>query len=132
MFSRFVGWLTLACACVRLTAAPAGFAAAAADWRQQLGATVLPYWFDTAVDWARGGYVLADSARATAWYKETRQSFMQKGYPPYRTTTMSMPGSSDPNPVSRDFLAAVKRAVDPQNLIAPGRYGMPERDGKDL
>jgi 4-cresol dehydrogenase (hydroxylating) len=74
----------------------------------------------------------ADSARATAWYKETRQSFMQKGYPPYRTTTMSMPGSSDPNPVSRDFLAAVKRAVDPQNLIAPGRYGMPERDGKDL
>ena len=52
---------------------------------------------------------------------------MDKGYPPYRTTTMSMPNSTDCNPVFRDFLAAVKGAVDPQNLIAPGRYGTPMR-----
>ena len=70
----------------------------------------------------------ADSARATAWYQETRDRFIQNGYPPYRTTTMSMPGSSDANPVSRDFLATIKRAVDPLNVIAPGRYGIPERE----
>lgn len=72
----------------------------------------------------------ADAARAKAWYEETRSTFIEKGYPPYRTTTMSMPGSADVNPVSREFLAAVKRAVDPQNLIAPGRYGTPEREDK--
>ena len=71
-----------------------------------------------------------DSARAMAWYQEIRESFLKKGYPPYRTTTMSMPGSSDMNPVSRDFLAAIKRAADPDNMIAPGRYGMPERRKK--
>lgn len=68
-----------------------------------------------------------DAARATAWYKETRQGFMDRGYPPYRTTTMSMPGSSEANPASRDFIAAIKGAVDPANLIAPGRYGTPMR-----
>jgi 4-cresol dehydrogenase (hydroxylating) len=73
----------------------------------------------------------ADAARADAWYQETRQTFMNEGYPPYRTTTMSMPNSTESNPVFRDFLAAVKQGVDPQNLIAPGRYGTPMRPGTD-
>ncbi len=69
----------------------------------------------------------ADAARARAWYEETRHAFVEQGYPPYRTTTMSMPGSGETNPVAQQFLAALKNAVDPQNLIAPGRYGMPMR-----
>lgn len=69
----------------------------------------------------------ADAARARAWYDETRRSFNEEGYPPYRTTTMSMPGSGAGNPVAQQFLAAMKGAIDPQNLIAPGRYGMPMR-----
>jgi 4-cresol dehydrogenase (hydroxylating) len=69
----------------------------------------------------------ADATRARAWYEETRRTFMEQGYPPYRTTTMSMPGSSASNPASQQFLAAIKHAVDPRNLIAPGRYGMPMR-----
>jgi 4-cresol dehydrogenase (hydroxylating) len=69
-----------------------------------------------------------DAARAKAWYEETRLSFIDRGYVPYRTTTMSMPGSSDVNPVSRDFIAAIKHAVDPHNVIAPGRYGTPMRE----
>jgi hypothetical protein len=40
---------------------------------------------------------------------------------------MSMPNSTDSNPVFREFLAAIKSAVDPQNVIAPGRYGTPMR-----
>jgi len=69
----------------------------------------------------------ADADRARAWYEETREAFLAAGYPPYRTTTMSMPGSAHANPVSQQFLAAVKQSVDPQNLIAPGRYGTPMR-----
>lgn len=65
-----------------LLAAQLGFAAAAAGpdfsaearlWRQQLGERVLPYWFDTAIDWTRGGYALADDAvrgRGTAEEKQ--------------------------------------------------------------
>jgi 4-cresol dehydrogenase (hydroxylating) len=66
----------------------------------------------------------ADARRARAWYDETRRTFLDHGYPPYRTTTMSMPGSGDVNPVAQRFLAAIKQATDPLNVIAPGRYGM--------
>lgn len=62
--------------------------------------------------------------RARAWYEETRETFLNNGYPPYRTTTMSMPGSLAMNPVASDFLKTLKNAVDPLNLIAPGRYGV--------
>ncbi len=40
---------------------------------------------------------------------------------------MSMPGSTDVNPTFRDFIAAIKGATDPGNIIAPGRYGTPVR-----
>ena len=38
-----------------------------------------------------------------------------------------MAGALDANPVGKELLAAIKRAVDPHNLIAPGRYGTPAR-----
>ncbi len=66
----------------------------------------------------------ADAARARAWYEEIRQSFLDHGYPTYRSTTISMPSSADVNPVSRNFVNALKGAVDRTNLIAPGRYGI--------
>ncbi|MBU6256967.1 MAG: FAD-binding oxidoreductase [Burkholderiales bacterium] len=69
----------------------------------------------------------ADAARAKAWYEEARLAFIEAGYPPYRATTMSQPHALDANPASKALLAALKRAVDPDNLIAPGRYGTPER-----
>lgn len=69
--------------------------------------------------------------RALAWYQEIREIFLANGYPPYRVTTMSMPNSLELNPVSREFLAAIKQAVDPQNLLAPGRYGTPARTSGD-
>ena len=37
-------------------------AALAAGWRRNLTDRVLPYWYDTAIDWERGGYTLADDA----------------------------------------------------------------------
>ena len=69
----------------------------------------------------------ADAARAKGWYDEAREAYVREGYPPYRATSMSMPGAMDGNPVARDMLADIKAAVDPQNLVAPGRYGMPLR-----
>ena len=69
----------------------------------------------------------ADAARARAWYDEAREAYTEHGYPPYRATAMSMAGALDANPVGKELLAAIKRAVDPHNLIAPGRYGTPAR-----
>ncbi|MDE2367630.1 MAG: FAD-binding oxidoreductase [Burkholderiales bacterium] len=69
----------------------------------------------------------ADAARAKAWYEEARLAFIEAGYPPYRATTMSQPHALDANPPSKALLAALKHAVDPNNLIAPGRYGTPQR-----
>ncbi len=70
----------------------------------------------------------ADATRARAWYTEIRESFLQNGYPAYRTTTMSMAKSLDSNPVTKNFFNTLKKAIDPQNTIAPGRYGIdPQR-----
>lgn len=65
-----------------------------------------------------------ETERARAWYEDARASFLREGYPSYRVTTMSMPGALDVNPAARDFLNAMKMAVDPKNVIAPGRYGV--------
>ena len=69
----------------------------------------------------------ADAERARAWYDEAREAYTEHGYPPYRATAMSMTGALDANPTGKAFLAAIKQAVDPRNLIAPGRYGTPSR-----
>ena len=69
-----------------------------------------------------------EADRAKAWYQDMHDAFLQNGYPPYRATTMSMAEALDENPVSKALLSAIKQALDPQNLIAPGRYGTPVRD----
>lgn len=79
-----------------------------------------------------GRHDAADAARARAWYERIRSSFLARGYPPYRTTTMSMRHSAETNPVSREFLSAIKNAVDAQNLIAPDRYGISGRGSDEL
>ena len=38
-----------------------------------------------------------------------------------------MPEVLDANPAAKAFLKAIKLAVDPGNLLAPGRYGTPVR-----
>lgn len=65
-----------------------------------------------------------EAARARAFYEDIRQRFLDHGYPTYRSTAISMPQSADANPISRDFVNALKGAIDPRNRIAPGRYGV--------
>lgn len=69
----------------------------------------------------------AESARALAWYHEAREAYVAQGYPPYRATLMSMASALDANPQAKAVVASIKRALDPDNLIAPGRYGTPAR-----
>jgi 4-cresol dehydrogenase (hydroxylating) len=66
----------------------------------------------------------ADARRAAAWYADMREAMIAAGYPPYRETAQSAAHVFDANPVTREFLARVKQAVDPQAVIAPGRYGI--------
>jgi 4-cresol dehydrogenase (hydroxylating) flavoprotein subunit len=66
----------------------------------------------------------ADAARASAWYEALRKRMIDDGYPPYRETAQSFPHVFDANPVARDFLGSIKQAVDPDGLMAPGRYGI--------
>ncbi|HTH49113.1 MAG TPA: AGE family epimerase/isomerase [Candidatus Limnocylindria bacterium] len=40
----------------------AELATEAAHYRQMLAEKILPYWYDTTVDWERGGYLLSDDA----------------------------------------------------------------------
>ena len=67
----------------------------------------------------------AEAERVRAWYDEARDAYIREGYPPYRATSMSMASAMDANPVARQLLATLKNAVDPANVLAPGRYGTP-------
>lgn len=70
---------------------------------------------------------VGDPQRARAWYDDALQTYTDHGYPPYRATTMTMASSLDANPAAKAFLGKLKLAVDPRNVIAPGRYGTPLR-----
>ncbi len=65
-----------------------------------------------------------ECSRAKRWYTEVKTALSQNGYPTYRMATMSMPDSSDTASTQKDFLNAIKQSIDPQNIIAPGRYGI--------
>lgn len=66
-----------------------------------------------------------DNQRALNWYKETREVFLEMGYPPYRVATMCMTECFDKNIPFKNFLHGIKKSVDQNNIMAPGRYGTP-------
>lgn len=65
-----------------------------------------------------------EAQRASAWYAEIRAEMIAAGYPPYRETSQSSPQVFDGNPTTRGFLSSLKNAVDPNRILAPGRYGI--------
>jgi 4-cresol dehydrogenase (hydroxylating) len=71
-----------------------------------------------------GRHVPAEAERARAWYDEARRAYVDAGYPPYRATSISMPHAMDDNVPARELLRRIKAALDPANLVAPGRYGV--------
>lgn len=71
-----------------------------------------------------------DCERAQKWYREVREVFLALGYPPYRVATHCAEETFDSNPVFKNLIHTIKTAVDPKNILAPGRYGTPPRRKK--
>jgi 4-cresol dehydrogenase (hydroxylating) len=73
---------------------------------------------------------IAETERAQACYRALFQSVMEAGYIPYRVGIQSM---ADLDQGSDNFWSttrAIKMALDPQEIIAPGRY-QPERASRN-
>lgn len=65
----------------------------------------------------------AEKARGFALYNSLKETFAQKGIHPYRHHIEAMAGICY-EPGKGEALATLKKAFDPNNIIAPGRYGM--------
>ncbi len=63
-----------------------------------------------------------ETARATACYDETMDAIIREGYHPYRTGLRGLAKIRQPDDVFWDVATVLKRAFDPNDLIARGRY----------
>ena len=64
-----------------------------------------------------------EKKKAIQLYHSIQSVALEKGFPPYRATIISMPGLFDHNPPLRKILTKIKRALDPNNILAPQKYG---------
>lgn len=72
-------------------------------------------------------YLKADaeqSERAWQLFTALHQWCVEQGYQVYRTNVAHMEQVTECAPVYKDFLNRLKVAVDPDNIIAPGKYGV--------
>jgi len=65
----------------------------------------------------------AETARAHACYGELFDAMMSAGYIPYRVGQQSMGSLDNGDDCYWRTVARIKQALDPQHIIAPGRYG---------
>lgn len=65
--------------------------------------------------------VAGEDARAMAAYRELTETLISRGYPPYRLNVAAMEYGADSSGYG-DVISAIKRAVDPNSVLAPGRY----------
>lgn len=64
----------------------------------------------------------AETERAGACYDELFYSFMDAGYPPYRANISTMKKLTENSKRFWDITKAIKDVIDPNGIIAPGRY----------
>lgn len=77
------------------------------------------------INWDRE--VEGEDEQARACYLEVSEVLKKHGYFPYRDTTMGMQHKQTDesyNDSYRQFLSDIKNAVDPNGIIAPGRYNI--------
>lgn len=65
--------------------------------------------------------VAGEDERATACYRELVEQLLARGYPPYRLNVASMDYAGVEGAYAAS-LGAMKAALDPNNVLAPGRY----------
>ena len=68
-----------------------------------------------------------EAARAMQCYRELFDAVMEAGYVPYRVGLQSMAGLDDGGDSYWRVAARIKAALDPQGIIAPGRYQPAQR-----
>lgn len=62
-----------------------------------------------------------EAERAERCYKAMWSQLMEAGYPPYRAGIQSMEALAEQHQ-NQPMLQSIKRALDPANILAPGRY----------
>ena len=65
--------------------------------------------------------VPGEDGKAMACYEELSQRLTSRGYYPYRLGIQSM-SLLDSNRSRSEFLTSLKKSLDPNNVLAPGRY----------
>ncbi|MEH2193496.1 MAG: FAD-binding oxidoreductase [Nostoc sp.] len=66
--------------------------------------------------------VNGEDERALACYEKMRSRLIQAGYFPYRLSTHSMQALPPAQDDYNQFLNKLKQVLDPNNILAPGRY----------
>ncbi|VEP14299.1 FAD/FMN-dependent dehydrogenase [Hyella patelloides LEGE 07179] len=67
-------------------------------------------------------YVPGEDERAMACYKDLLKALTSSGYYPYRLGVHSMDLLAEGEESYQNLLNKIKTAIDPQNILAPGRY----------
>jgi 4-cresol dehydrogenase (hydroxylating) len=65
--------------------------------------------------------VPGEDERAARCYEEVTGELLARGYPPYRLNVSSMQHAASDEPYTR-VLGRLKAALDPNGILAPGRY----------
>jgi 4-cresol dehydrogenase (hydroxylating) len=68
--------------------------------------------------------------RAVLCHRTLSEQLQARGYPPYRLTVASM-AAMDEGPAHADLLRTLKAAMDPNGVLAPGRYEPAARPAAD-
>jgi 4-cresol dehydrogenase (hydroxylating) len=62
-----------------------------------------------------------EDARASACFRRLLQEMLARGYPPYRLPVSAMDEFGGDSGFA-SAVSAIKRALDPEGILAPGRY----------
>lgn len=65
-----------------------------------------------------------ETRRAHALYRAIYREFEAIGILPYRRGILDMNGSHVHDPGKHEIISSIKAALDPNGVIAPGRYGV--------
>jgi 4-cresol dehydrogenase (hydroxylating) len=66
--------------------------------------------------------IVGEDARALACYQELMERLTERGYPSYRLNVASMHYGDAGGSEYRNAVRAIKAALDPNGILAPGRY----------